>query len=495
MRGNPTWIGRAYLDKWIQLPSMKRLWENLRRENMKSSTFRTYMKNVKSVINFAGYADPEQFLADFRQDKIPFDELCDRYITAHAHLQNTVVRKRVLRTKKWLRANLDLKNGEGAKLNLETITMPRGNQKRGASDAAPTRRDLKEMLAHMKNTRDKAIMLVAASSGLRPETLLSLNVGDVEFTFDVRRDLKTEKVEDIGKINITPGPGRKVKSAYYTHITPEAKEKLLKYLDERRRVGETINEESSLWVTHFDLLPDVKKNKRPINRLSYDTFSLQWRRILKRAQKDTKSYAEGGSWFWHKFHLKTLRKFFRTEVTNARCIEDLKYFWMGQPGGVHRPEYYKDHLDVSVDEYRRLKDFLSVEKPLVPVEKEDLEQLEKKHVEEKKELQDRLAKMEKRIQDSRSDGIIVLKTMQKLQELMSIGGKELKEFDAAKYMEDLRRERERELKKRKIAMAEYVKKHPLPEKPSVEDLEQHHRGFEEYYKKKSSAGSAEESSD
>jgi len=369
-------LSRAYLDEWVELTSMKRLWEMLRRENMKFSTFRTYMKNVKSVINFAGYEDPERFLADFRKDKITFDEMCDKYITAHAHLQNTVVRKRVLRTKKWLRANLDLKNGEGAKLNLETITLPRGNQRRGAVDAAPTCRDLKEILSHMKNTRDKAIMLVAATSGLRPETLFSLNVGDVEFTFNVRREMETEKVEDIGRIHITPGPGRKVKSAYYTHITLEAKEMLQQYLDERTRIGEAITDESPLWLTHFDLLAD-KMNKRPLNRLSYDTFSLQWRRILKRAEKDKKSYAEGESWFWHKFHLKTLRKFFRTEASNARCIEDLKYFWMGQPGGVHRPEYYKERVDVSVDEYRRLMPFLTVEKPVVAVKQEDLEKRDK----------------------------------------------------------------------------------------------------------------------
>jgi len=320
--------------------------------------------------------------------------LCDRYFKFLGDsIQNTVQRKRVLRTKKWLRANLDLKNGEGAKLNLEAITLPRGNQKRGASDAAPTRLDLKEMLRHMKNTRDKAIMLVAASSGLRPETLFSLNVGDVELAFDIRRGLETEKVEDIGKINVTPGPGRKIKSEYYTHITSEAKEMLEEYFDERRRVGDEVTDESPLWVTHFDLLPDTKKNKRPLRRLSYDTFSLQWRRILRRAGKDKVSYAEGESWFWHRFHLKTLRKFFRTETTNARCIEDLKYFWMGQPGGVHRPEYYKERIDVSVDEYRRLVPFLTIQKAPVSVEKEDLEKRDR----EIEKLREELGDLKKRL--------------------------------------------------------------------------------------------------
>jgi integrase len=365
---------------------MKRLWEDLRRENMKHSTFKAYLKSVRSVISFSGYQDPEKFLESIRNGKIVFDELCDRYIEGNGHVQNTQVRKHVLRTKRWLRANLDLKNGEGSKINLEAITLPKGNQKGMAEDMAPTRLDLKELVSRMKKTRDKAYCLVAASGGIRPETLLSLNVGDVEFSFEIRRGKETEKVEDIAKINVTPRLGRKVRIKYYTFITPEAKEMLEKYLEERRQVGEEITGNSPLWVTHFDLVRKRTPKNWP-KRLTYDSFSIQWRRILQEAGMDEKSHVkefdekgnvEEGEWFWHKYHLKTLRKFFRTEVTNARCIEDLKYFWLGQPGGVHRPEYYHEHLDVAVDEYRRLIPYLTIEKAPVPVEKEDLEALQNK---------------------------------------------------------------------------------------------------------------------
>jgi integrase len=381
MRGNPNWIKRGYLFEWAKLSSMKRLWEDLRRENMKHSTFKAYLKSVKSVISFAEYEDPEKFLENIRNGKIEFDELCDRFIEGNSHIQNSQVRKHVLRTKRWLRANLDLKNGDGLKINLEAITLPKGNQKGMAEDIAPTRLDLKELVSRMKKTRDKAYTLVAASAGLRPETQLSLNVGEVEFQFEVKRGKETEYIEDIGKINITPGPGRKVRIKYYTFITPEAKEMLQKYLEERRQIGEKITKDSPLWVTHFDIV----RKKTPKNwpkRLTYDSFSVQWRRILQEAGLDEKSHvkefdekgnAKEGGWFWHKYHLKTLRKFFRTEVTNARCIEDLKYFWLGQPSGVHRPEYYREHLDVAVDEYRRIMPNLMIEKALVTVEKEELE--------------------------------------------------------------------------------------------------------------------------
>jgi len=80
-------------------------------------------------------------------------------------------------------------------------------------------------------------------------------------------------------------------------------------------------------------------------------------------------------------------------------------------------------------------------------------------------------------------------TLKKFNELFQKG--KLKGFSFEEYMERLKRESER----RKAAMIEYAKKHPLPEKASIQDLEEYHKRFKEYYKKKSSAGFAEESND
>jgi len=109
-------------------------------------------------------------------------------------------------------------------------------------------------------------------------------------------------------------------------------------------------------------------------------------------------------------------------------------------------------------------------------------------------LRESLEVKDKRIREDMDDSIIMLKTFEKIAEL---SGKELRDFSVKKYREDLKKERKKEGERRKAVMAEYVKKHPELERlrqGSLEELNEYIRGFEEYYKKKSSAGSAEERS-
>jgi len=83
--------------------------------------------------------------------------------------------------------------------------------------------------------------------------------------------------------------------------------------------------------------------------------------------------------------------------------------------------------------------------------------------------------------------------LKKVNELAEKG--ELEGFSFDEYMEDLKKERKKERERRKAAMAEYIKKHPELERlrhGSSQELVEYIRGFDEYYKKKSSAGSAEE---
>jgi len=91
---------------------------------------------------------------------------------------------------------------------------------------------------------------------------------------------------------------------------------------------------------------------------------------------------------------------------------------------------------------------------------------------------------EERIARARADslrtGIIMLQTLRKIGEL---SGKELQSFSAKKYMEDLRKEKER----RDTARIEYAKKHPaelrrLRQRP-IEEIQKYIKGFEEYYEK------------
>jgi len=147
------------------------------------------------------------------------------------------------------------------------------------------------LLTHASGSRDRAAILILASSGLRIGTLLSLKVGNVNFEYPDVASIKVERQRGrkfVGKRS--RGQGR----VFYTFITSEAKEELKKYLEERKRAGEKLTSESPL-------IGDVYYNGK---FLTIEDFERVWYRLLKRAGLDEKSNK------WYLLHLHTLRKYF-----------------------------------------------------------------------------------------------------------------------------------------------------------------------------------------
>ncbi len=93
---------------------------------------------------------------------------------------HNTVRNYVFGVKKWFDQN-------DIKVNWDKIEMPTGTEIK-EHDRAPTKEELRTMLAHCYSSRDKAIIYCNTACGLRINTLLSLTVGDVDFSYpDVAR--------------------------------------------------------------------------------------------------------------------------------------------------------------------------------------------------------------------------------------------------------------------------------------------------------------------
>jgi len=90
-------------------------------------------------------------------------------------------------------------------------------------DRPPTKQELKVILNH-GNLKDRAIAILAVSSGLREGTIAELEVGDVDF----------EAYDDVALIKVRPEAAKR-REGYLTFATPEAKKTLLQYLGLRRR--------------------------------------------------------------------------------------------------------------------------------------------------------------------------------------------------------------------------------------------------------------------
>jgi hypothetical protein len=219
--------------------------------------------------------------------------------------------------------------------------MPTGTEIK-EHDRAPSKEELRTLLAHCLSSRDKAVIYCNTSCGLRINTLLSLTVGDVDFSYP-----------DIARFTVVRKAGRKFGSKrsgssgslFITWITSEAKQALQTYLEERERSGETVTKESPLFTDAY--------NKGTF--ITIDAYGKVWTRLLQRAGLAKKSTN------WHELHIHTLRKYFR-----SNCIGvDASYreMWMGHKGQYLDMSYFRAEEQRHLDEYRKIVQYLTIQEP------------------------------------------------------------------------------------------------------------------------------------
>lgn len=234
--------------------------------------------------------------------------------------------------KKWLDTNGVVTEGW-----WENLEMPTGSEVREI-DRAPKREELITMMNHCFSTRDRAVIEVLASSGLRIGTLLSLTIDDVDFSFPDVAMIKVRRKTGRkfgGRRKATPG------RFYATFITPEAKQILQEYLKERKRAGENLTNESPLITDDY--------NKGTF--LTRNGYRGVWSRLLERSGLAEKSNR------WFKLHIHTLRKYFRS---NCKAETSYREFWMGHKGGYLDESYFRAELEKHLTEYRKTMSELSI---------------------------------------------------------------------------------------------------------------------------------------
>ena len=320
---------------WIEkYPSIRKMYETITSPRRMGSpgTAEIYIHGVRRFIQFLGLEDPEEALAKIRSGEIDALRQIDRYIdyalTKNAH---KTVRNYVFGVKKWLETN-------GVLLEWRKIEMPTATEVY-ERDKAPSKEELKMLLHHARSARDRAVILILASSGLRIGTLLSLTVGDVNFDYP-----------DVARINVWRKKGRKFTSRklggggrfYCTFITPEAKQALQQYLKEREAKGEKITAESPL-------ITDAYCTGKFI---TVEDWQRVYYRILRAAGLDKKSRR------WYMLHIHSLRKFFRSNCVGVD--PSYREFWMGHKGGYLDESYFRAEEPRHLAEYRKAIPYLTV---------------------------------------------------------------------------------------------------------------------------------------
>ncbi|MCJ7762751.1 site-specific integrase [Candidatus Bathyarchaeota archaeon] len=339
MRKHP----REMIEKY---PSVKKIYEAIAGSRRLGSegTVENYVNAVSLFTEFLGYSNPETALKAMLNGEVDAGEKVDAFIgyaLDDLGKSHSTVRSHAFGVKKWFELN-------GVKVDWAKIEMPTGTETR-EEDRAPTKEDLKTLLNHASSSRDRAVIFIASSSGLRIGTLLSLKVGDIDFSYP-----------DVASLTVERKRGRKfgTKRArssgkfFATFITPEAKDAVKQYLAEREASGEKLTPESPLIADSY--------HKGEFQRV--EGYERVWARLLRRAGLGEKSQS------WYKLHIHTLRKYFR-----SNCIGvDASYRerWMGHKGLYLDASYFKAEENLHLNEYRKAVPYLTIY--AVPTEEKKL---------------------------------------------------------------------------------------------------------------------------
>ena len=362
----------SYRNSWAgKYKSIGKLRNRLRIKGKTEGTINQHIIAVKQFLDFHKYKNPDKLLEQIQEKKVDFNDLIEEFVVSNIDrgLGRKTLRQYVSYVEKWLQYN-------DVDVHIKEAIRPEGRTRRPLSDRSPTREELKNLMNHAY-IRDKTIIEVASSSGLRIGTLLGLKVGDVDFGID----------PEIARINVCGGDGRKLKfgQKYFTFITPEARRYLEKYLQERRNV-EKFNRESPLFMLHFNIETD-KRIGKPLGAIA---FRRQWHRLLKRSGLDEKDKPEGSITDWYVLHFHTLRKYFMTQCVEAGVKTQYYNFWMGHKqfdSGQNDSAYFRPEGMKHIEEYKKAIQNLSIEEYKAEEIKEEVKGLLNARYEQDKRIE------------------------------------------------------------------------------------------------------------
>ncbi|MPZ07684.1 MAG: tyrosine-type recombinase/integrase [Nitrososphaeraceae archaeon] len=150
-------------------------------------------------------------------------------------------------------------------INWDKIARFKGENKTTIEKRPYTKDEIYKLLNAAADLRDKAMILVAASSGLRRDAIRSLRIGDLKL------------IEKYNLYQLTVYP--KTEQQYIAFCTPEATKAINEYLEWRKRRGESFNNESPLFRKQFNNR-DLLKIRAPAQFLTLKAMDFIINKLL-----------------------------------------------------------------------------------------------------------------------------------------------------------------------------------------------------------------------
>lgn len=327
------------MEALTKYPSFAKFRTALERKRLAPTTLEGYINGIQNFVETLNLKDPEYAIEAIRQSEDREEFFNEAIDTLSKTTTNSRISNIFKALRYWLRVN-------GVVVDWDSVIIPTGEVV--VEDRIPANEELKRILT-IANIRDQAITLVASSSGLRLNTLLTLSVGDVTFDLPDIAKIMVKRVYTMdGKEYSTGRKISKKRKFFVTFVTPEARKALEAYLKWRKDEGEELTPESPL----FTRMDKVGRGQF----LDKHAFDVQWRKLLKRAHLKRK--AEGSP--WHTLHFHTLKKYTETKMIDAGVKRPYMEFFLGHKGGYLETNYFRGEEEKCIEEYSKAIPNLSV---------------------------------------------------------------------------------------------------------------------------------------
>ena len=206
-------------------------------------------------------------------------------------------------------------------INWKRLNRFKGKSRKCAIEDVPYNKDQIKALIDRASLRDRCMILLMASAGLRRGALTTLRLQDLQF------------IDKFSLYKITVY--KQEQEQYVTYCTPECAKLIDQYLEWRRRLGEQLQPNSIMFRAEFDTTSNIRIAKpKPIRP---NTISRAITILLDKT--GLRPRAQG----WKKTALMEchgLRKFFNTQCINRNMNPLYCEYLMGHKTGLMK-SYFK----------------------------------------------------------------------------------------------------------------------------------------------------------
>ncbi|MGF7119341.1 tyrosine-type recombinase/integrase [Methanobacterium oryzae] len=369
-------------------PILKRMFI---RKNLSESRRRMYTYNFTELYELTGLT-PSELIAEAKDEQRPsldknsqiiFKDVEDRKVTEYLYkyYENMVEKKLKPST---MKTKMGVVRSFYKNCNIElpeniNITIPRQLIREGD---IPCLDDIKKGVEQAKYLKYKAIILLAATSGIRSGDLRHLTVGDFleatkEYHNGTLEDLLHSKKDIIPTWDFIPRKTMKTGNICITFNTPEASRYIIDYLKQRIQRGHKLTDDSFLFVSGKEKQYSIKGFLWVFSSVNNELFG---------KDKLNRDF----------FRAHNLRKFFlstfRQKTNDLFTLKVVAGHTLAKNNDMN---YQEIPIKEIKRQYMKVIPFLSIKDTRVhTIKSKEFKQLEKLMKEKEKEMQNEIEKMQ-----------------------------------------------------------------------------------------------------